>query len=306
MEFETFVGIAHELPNDLTVTLTVLHPRNKTVVRGSWNIETESFNPFEVMPGNISLREEPHTYTDAFIAPATFLRSHCGMSTRILVEFPPGEIRMTSVFSQFIALLIRSGLGACIIGSSNNATNVHFKAIPDESRPPFFKNDMVFLANGKARAYAMILWAGETYSPLHYSMAAALIAMNPHLLYYLKSRGEVFSSQDISLFLKNPEFLNPLVVSVDICYFLSKTSPQPEYDPEDLPLDFELGLKRFAFLPYGEALKFAVLSVCKLAGLRLHCLSTEDPRADTLLEEDPLGPDEYVAFDPSHLLPGWD
>jgi hypothetical protein len=297
MDHETFVGIVHDLPNDFNLTLAVLHPGNKTVSQGSWNIETESYNPFELVDGDLRLSLEPHTYPDAFGAFADFLNSHCGVSTRILIEYPTEQELISSVFAQLVTFIIRGGFGSCLIDSSDDPTIVHFREIPQEQKPPGMKDEIVFLANAKARAYAMILFDVETCTASEHALASALIAMNPHLHYYLKSRGQVFSSQDIALFLENPRRFNPLVVTARTVYFLSKTSLFSGYDAEDLHLEYALALKRFSFLPSGEALKFALLWVCKQIGLRVHCAPVQDPMADKL--------SECVAFDPSQPFPVW-
>lgn len=304
MNHETYVGIVHTLPNDSKLTLVVLHPGNKTVTHGSWDIQTYPHNPFESVDGGMRLKDAPDAYPDAFTEITNALKSRCGVSTRILIEYPPGQIIATAPFSQLVAFLIREGFGSCVIDFGDDSTIVHFREIPEEQKPATMMDDLLFLANAKARAYAMFLFDCDSCSDSQHALAAALIAMNLHLHRYLKSRGVVFSSQDVALFLNDPDSFNPLVISGDTAYYLSMTSSGHQ-DAEDLHLEYATALKRFSFLPSGEGLKFAVLSVCKQMGLRLHCLSVQDPRSDRLLDEDTLGPNEYVAFDPSERLPTW-
>jgi hypothetical protein len=305
MDQETSVGIVHNLPHDLTLTSVVLHRENQTVSHGSWKIETGNYNPFELVDGGLSLSNAEHAYPEAFGGIADFLSTRCGASTRILIEYPDGQVSATSAFSQLVAFLIKQGFGSCIIDFDDHSTVVHFREIPADQKPAAMKDDLIFLGSGKAKAYAMFLFNAESFTGSQHALAAALIAMNPHLHYYLKSPGVVFSSQDIALFLKKPDFFNPLVMSGQTIYILSKTPLCVAHDLEELHLEFELARKRFNFLPSGEALKFAVLQVCKQTGLRLHCLPVQNPLADRLLDEEPIGPDECVAYDPSRTDPAW-
>jgi hypothetical protein len=307
MDHETFVGMVHDLPSDFTLTMAVLHPGNKTTDIASWNIQAESYNPFVFSDdGALQLSNAQHTYPNAFYGIADYMGSRCGASARMLVEYPKGAITVTSAFSQLMAFTIKRGFGCCVVDSDDEETIVRFRETPEGQKPAATNDDTLFLANGKARAYAMILGDVERCTAAQHAVAAALIAMNPHLHYYLKARGLVFSSQDIALFLKDPDKFNPLVIAESgPVYFLSKTALFGSYDPEDLHLEYALAAKRFNFLPSGEALKLAVLSVCKRMGLRLHCMPGQDPTAEKLLNEESLGPNECVSFDPSLPLPGW-
>jgi hypothetical protein len=304
---ETFVGITHGLPNDFNVHLAVIHPDNRNIAQGSWSIETGSYSPLETVDGTTTISRHPHAYPAAFEEIATFLGSHCGASTRILIDYPAGDTTRDSVFVQFVVSLLRNGFGTFVIDTYDaDEATVRLRETPPEQKPPTVKDEIGFLANGKAKAYAMFLTEADNCASLTVALAGALIAANPYLHFYLKTAGQVFSSQDIALFLKDPEAFNPVVVTDSgVVYFLSATPQTSRSDLPDLHLDYQLACKKFAFLPAGEALKFALLSVCKGWGLRLHCLSSSDPRADKLLDEEPLGPDECVVYDPSSPLPSW-
>jgi len=305
MDHESYVGIVHNLPHDSLVTLLVLHPGNKTLSHGSWDIQTASFNPFEAVNGGLSLKKTIPAYPEAFVAITNLLKARCGASTRMLIDFPVGEISASSAFSQLMACLIREGFGSCVIDFDDHSDTVHFREIPETQKPATVTDDLVFLANEKPRAYAMFLSGQDSCSDKQIALAASLIARNHHLHRYLKSRGLVFSSQDIAQYLRDPEKNNPMVLSGNVIYYLSRPSGSISPDIEDMHLEYALAAKRFSFLPKGEALKFALLCVCRQTGFRLHCLSSEDPRADQLLDEETLGPDEYVAFDPAQEIPDW-
>jgi hypothetical protein len=304
MSHETFVGVVHDLSSDAELSIAILHPGNRTVAHGSWRVEAESYNPFETVDGGLRLKKEPHISPAGFAGIADFLGTRCGASTRILIEHPSRPVVASSAFSQFMAFLIVNGFGACSIDFDDTAI-VHFRELSQEEKPEALRDDLIFLANSKAKAYAMVLRGRDTLTDQQYSTAAALVAMNSHLHFYLKSPGQIFSSQDIALFVKDPAFFNPLVIGTHAVYFLSKTSGYNPPDLSDIHLEYALAVKRFSFLPSGEALKFALLSTCKMIGLRLHCLSVKDQRADNLLDEEALGPDEYVAYDPGQAIPEW-
>jgi hypothetical protein len=305
MGHETYVGITHTLPENSRLTVAILHPGNQTVIHGSWNVVAEAYDPFEVVNGDMRLKPIPPALAQTFRGAMDLMKSRCGASTRILIEYPAEEIAANSIFSQFVATLIREGFGASVIDFRDDSKIIHFREISTEQRPPSLADDQVFLANGKAKALAMALFDCDTCTDQQHATAAALIAMNPYLYYFLKSRGEVFSSQDIALFLKDPESMNPLVISGETFFFISMTPVTRREDFDDLHLEFALAQKRFSFLPSGEALKFTVLSVCKQLGLRLHCASINDPSANKLLDDERLAPNECVVYEPEQPFPSW-
>lgn len=304
MDHATYIGLVHNLPSERSVTILVHHPVNKTLTYGSWDLELPPFDPFQRSEFGISLKNEVPTYSDALRSIASFLRSHCDVSARMLIEYPIEETPANSTFSQLMACLVREGFGPCVIDFAPGSDILRFREVPEDQRPTGSGDAMWFIAPGKSNAYAMLLFnvdAGACKAK-DIAFAASLIARNTHLYRYLKSRSSLFSSQDVAQYLQHPETCNPLLLSGDYLFYLSRTPDPPECDIEDMHLEYAVESKRFGFLPSGEAIKFAVLSVCKLVGYRMHCIPVSDPIADQLLvDEVALGPDQYVVYDPKQL-----
>lgn len=199
----------------------------------------------------------------------------------------------------------RTGFGTCTIDFTEGSEVVRFREVPANARPRAHKDDLRFLAPGKALAYAMFLLKADVgaCAARDIAFAAFMVAENEHLYRYLKSTSSVFSSQDVAQYLQNPEKFNPLLVSGDLLFYLSRIPDPPWSDIGDVHLHYAVEAKKFSFLPSGEAIKYAMLSVCRLVGYRMHCVPLSDPTADLLLAEElELGPGKFVVYDPAEPI----
>jgi tetratricopeptide (TPR) repeat protein len=162
-----------------------------------------------------------------------------------------------------------------------------------------------YLGQGMASAYADVL-LGSCPSAEHAALTAAIMARNTGAYCYWASPGVVQSSQDIVTDIRqyvDSKYSCPSVYSGSETYTLifrplRSEDKQHVYgiaenlteaaeadmirlygatkrdDIEKIPLKYAVAAKKYAYLGENDAIKAALLTVCKLWGITVHCHST--------------------------------
>ncbi|MCY7275908.1 MAG: hypothetical protein LH702_19760 [Phormidesmis sp. CAN_BIN44] len=94
------------------------------------------------------------------------------------------------------------------------------------------------------------------------ALSAVLIAKNRSIYYYFLSQGLVHSSQDILTALKH-QMAESRVVSAEEVYSIRRMPYSRIESLDKIPLKYALSSKKHESLGEREAIKFALLEVCK-------------------------------------------
>jgi hypothetical protein len=115
------------------------------------------------------------------------------------------------------------------------------------------------------------------------TVAATLIAKNKELYYYFSSNGLVHSSQDVVSFMRETI---PGSIVFDTqwqdFYVISKTTETKLDEIEKIATKYAVAFKRHNNLGKRDALKFALLNVCKLWKIKLDCTSQREDDVNKL------------------------
>jgi hypothetical protein len=136
--------------------------------------------------------------------------------------------------------------------------------------------ELRYLRRDIARAYTEFL-VGSCRSSEHAAVVAAMIAKNRGLYYYWASFGAVPSSGDVLTYMRR-ERQTPTAVMAGNEVFGISQNPSTNYEDIDkIPLEYAVATKKFERLGKNDAIKLALLQVCKAWNLRLTCTSMDDP-----------------------------
>ena len=129
------------------------------------------------------------------------------------------------------------------------------------------------------------------------ALASTLVAKNRSIYYYFLSRGLVHSSQDIVVALKY-EAAESQVVSAEEVYSIRRMPYTKAEDLDKLPLKYALSEKRHESLGKRDAIKFALLDICKQWKIQLLCGSNLDKTTSSASEVS-------IIYDPEDTLETW-
>lgn len=159
-----------------------------------------------------------------------------------------------------------------------------------KDRPPTIREPR-YLYEADSAALSFVIFDGCS-NPLGRAAAAALVAENDPLHYLLCSGGTPQSSQDIiahintprrmfkEMFVGNtgqppPNFVSTVVAATET-FSLEGHEPLNGKDPRTIALEYELARNSCKGASELQALKFAVLAVCRKWGIRFSCQSLLD------------------------------
>ena len=189
-------------------------------------------------------------------------------SAQISIELPSSRTQ-ANAFLRVLTLLGKNGY--CNFHGHNGPK--------EEARMAFSCSDILFLPSNVPMTYAQFL-LGSPLSSKRAAIVATLIARNKDLFHFLTSKGVVHSSQDILRFMRecaqNSQYRMSFVSSGDEIFILVRRPSTKLSDLERIPLEYAVAAKANGILGQNDALKFALLTVCKLWGIRLNCFPTRD------------------------------
>jgi hypothetical protein len=106
----------------------------------------------------------------------------------------------------------------------------------------------------------------------HAAVAGALVAKNPGAYHYWSSIGIVQSSHDVMLVIRYEQTEHPVYCASED-YVLGVTAATPRDTIDEIPLEYAVAEARYAHLGEYDALKAALIHVCKKWHLNLRCKS---------------------------------
>ncbi|NEO13952.1 MULTISPECIES: hypothetical protein [unclassified Moorena] len=251
-------------------------------------------------------------------------------NAQVLMEIPSAILDVNSLYLKILLLLSRKGYCGFEIKfiEKNKHVQLGFQYFIsyDQGEIPVtylvsekvrltarIDHGVIYLQKNMSKAYAQLL-LGASPSSECVAVFAALIAKNKNLYYFLNSEGQVQSSKDLLEFMRNHEEGYPTAVIAGSEVFVTLKLPITEQGKiEKIPLKYAVAKKQYNFLGEDNALKFALLNVCKLWKIRLYCLSFHEKNGARLLNSDTnfLNPDtddffplpkRYVIYEPSKEL----
>jgi len=153
-----------------------------------------------------------------------------------------------------------------------------------------------YLHDGICKAYGELLF-DQCSRPEDAAIVAALIAKNPGAYHYWSSTGEVQSSQDVVVYLRRGQVQPTSVITAEEKYTIEVTDTTVRDEIEDLPLEYALTERRYAHLGPNDAIKAALIHVCKRWHIVLRCSSNrgdaDDPDGNYLVQ--PIGASGSIA-----------
>jgi len=153
-----------------------------------------------------------------------------------------------------------------------------------------------YLRNDICKAYGELLF-DQCDQPAHVAIVGALIAKNPGPYHYWSSIGAVQSSQDVLEYLRRGQMEPTTVISANEKYTTEVTDATVRDEIEDLPLEYAIAERRYAHLGHNDAIKAALIHVCKRWRIVLRCSSNrddaDDPGGNYLVQ--PLGESDSIA-----------
>jgi len=132
-----------------------------------------------------------------------------------------------------------------------------------------------YIAHNVAKAYADIL-LGPGQSTDQAAVIAALIAKNVGAYYFWTSRGRVQSSQDLVYDLQNSEPKETIVFSAGEDYNLSYSTLTKHDNLNKIALEYAVTTKKYEHLGTNNAIKVALMQICKRWGIELFCTSLRE------------------------------
>jgi hypothetical protein len=214
---------------------------------------------------------------------------------QVLVEFPL-LFEKESVYTEIITLLGDEGYCWFRLNVNHQKGKDLFSFLPYhylsgntklESKLFWVEevNELMHLQPQISKYYANFLLE-DCHSVECAAVAATLIAKNRELYYYFTSNGLVHSSQDIVSFMREsiPGSIVFDTPSQDF-YVISKT-PETKIDKIDkIATKYAVAFKRHNKLGKRDALKFALLNVCKLWKIKLYCASQREDNVNKLRQD---------------------
>jgi hypothetical protein len=290
---KTFVGIV-KAPESGTITVGIANEQDGSVTGWSLPVEnTELSDYYAVQPDGRPSFEMPPDLGSL----AQYLRNELGESPDVsfLIEVPealphppndpygiPHPILATdSVVLKVLVLLGVLGYVATPFQvNSERGLAVVFPILPDSELAHLRTISPRYLRHGTCKAYAELL-SLSCEQPEHIAIVGALIAKNTGAFHYWSSIGRVQSSHDVVQDLRAGR--GTRVHSAREEYILEFTGATRRDEIEDLPLEYAVASKRYEHLGPNDAIKAALIHVCKEWGIVLRCRSrrpdAEDPEA---------------------------
>jgi hypothetical protein len=290
---KTFVGIV-EAPQPGEVTIGIAAEQDGSVKGWSLTVENAELNDYYVIQpdGRTSFEMPPD------LGPlAQYLRNELGESPEVsfLVEVPtalphpsddPKGIPHPVVATDSVVLKVLVLLGVLGYVAAPFQVNperglvVVFPILPDSELAHLRAISPRYLLQGTCKAYAELL-SLACEQPEYIAIVGALIAKNAGAFHFWSSIGRVQSSQDVVQDLRGGS--GTRVLSAQEEYILEFTAATRRDAIEDLPLEYALAAKRYEHLGPNDAIKAALIHVCKEWGIVLRCRSrrhdADDPEA---------------------------
>ena len=201
-----------------------------------------------------------------------FSRNYKGLKSRVR--------QAASQVETSIERFIQIDFPYIILGHNDKEPQINY--VPEElifhglKNPGLSSYGVLYIQKGVSEAYANFLLGHS--SPKVTSICAGLIARNANLHRFFNSIGVVQSSQDILEYMKSSQEEPTAVVSSYEAFITAKVSETIYDDLDKIPLKYAVARKKNFSLGEINALKFALLKVCKLWNIRLSCMPIE---ADT-------------------------
>ena len=290
LNYSIFVGIV-AAPQINGVSIGIVDIKHQTVASQSFPIAQSSF------PAKLeSLQKISHSSDLDTVG--KFLASHISNSriARVLIEIPSAILDANSIYVKLLFYLAQQrycGFEVKVIEEQekvqlrfpyivveNQEGSQTVTRIPEQFRlnAPV-KQGVLYLQQNISQAYAQFL-LGNSPSEEVAAIAAALIAENPSLYYFFTSEGQVQSSQDLVMYMNLPQEEPTAVISADEVYITAKTPLTISERIDKIHLHYAVAKKKNNFLSQNDALKFALLAVCKVWKIRLSCISSRDEYAE--------------------------
>jgi hypothetical protein len=290
---KTFVGIV-EGPDPGSVSIGIADEAGGSVSGWSLTIENAELNDYYVIQPDGRARFEMPPDLGPL---AEYLRSELGEGPEVsfLIEVPrtlpnpsddprgiPHPVLATdSVILEVLVLLgVLGYVAAPFQVNPERGLVVVFPILPDGEHAHLRAISPWYLSQGTCKAYAELL-SLACEQPEHVAIVGALIAKNAGAFHYWSSIGRVQSSQDVVQDLRLGT--GTRVISAEEEYILEFTNETRHDAIEDLPLEYALAAKRYEHLGRNDAIKAALIQVCKEWRIVLRCRShrrdANDPEA---------------------------
>lgn len=127
-----------------------------------------------------------------------------------------------------------------------------------------------YLPRGISKAYGQLLSLPCDRSE-HVAIVAAIVAKNPGAYHDWSSIGRVQSSQDVVYYLRSGMTEPNSVISAMEDYIIEATEATVRSAIEDVPLQYAVGEKQWEHLGPNDAIKAALILVCKQWHIVLRC-----------------------------------
>lgn len=295
---DTFLGIIQD-SNHNGVSLGIMDVSHQIVSSRSFLID-------RVHLDNVFSMCNKDTYSEDLNEVREFLETKISdtKTVQVLMEIPSANIEIDSIHMKMLCFLARKGYCALQFDFDKQHNKSRLGLIPKEIKfAAFGGHEVMYLQPHLSKAYMQFL-LGSCASSECVAVIAALIATDRNLHYFLTSNGRVQSSQDVLEFMRYPGELGAWVGSGNEVFGLS-TSPVTRFDNlEMIPLEYAVVAKKYEFLGTNDALKIALLTVCKLWRIRLHCISFMEKKNEQI--SDIFGVDDgQVIYDPQKNLGAW-
>lgn len=288
--FNIFVGIVIA-PQKNNLSIGIIKIRRKAVI-------SQSF-PVSQSLSKVCVETQQETDYSDLNAVGKFLATHISNPKKalVLIEIPSAFLNTNSIYIKLLFYLaqqkyfnfefkvnkeheiVQLGFPYVLLEKQKGLQTV--ATIPKQLRfATPVKYGLLYLQQDISRAYAQSL-LGKSPVEEVVAVVTALIAANPSLYYFFTSEGSVHSSGDL---VKHMDFyqkgLSELkissVVSADEIY-ITKITPLTVLDRIDkIHLHYALAKKKNNFLNENDALKFALLAVCKTWKISLSCTSSRN------------------------------
>jgi hypothetical protein len=170
------------------------------------------------------------------------------------------------------------------------------------------EQSILYINKGIAKAYADFRLK-SCVSPKCVTIAAALIGESRDLHRYMNSHGLVQSGQDVLQHLRqsqhNSSFKWSIVISgskreTAELFILANVPSTIFQDLHLIPSQYQHELTRYNLLAKHDALKFALLNVCKKWRMRLYCATMESKGKGPKIVQD-----GYPIYDPERWAHSW-
>lgn len=300
--YNTFIGIV-KAPDEDSLSVGIIKTSTKQIASATFKITKAHFNSYYTQSSDGKFILD---FTSDLDEVSNFLYQNIEdpKSTKFLIEVPkifphPLDnqdsapcplLDKDSTILKLIALLSAEGYISWMF--NEGPTNVLIEHIPN--RPEYTeirKNQPSFIAYDIPKTYLDFL-VGDLQSTEQTAVIAALIAKNKGAYYYWTSFGMVQSAQDVVVYLKSGQKSPTSVISCSEMYTTSLKETTKYNNFDKLTLEYLIACKKYEKLGKNDALKSALVQVCKKWELNLSCTSwREDAEegdvkiANSLLDE---------------------